>query len=109
VVAVPDSRDEASYVPALEDAGFSFRLREPDWHEHRLLGRVDVDVNLHVFTAGSPEIDRMLRFRDRLRVHDGDRLEYERTKRELAARSWRYTQEYADAKSAVVEAILERE
>jgi GrpB-like predicted nucleotidyltransferase (UPF0157 family) len=109
VLAVPDSRDEASYVPALEDVGFSFRLREPDWHEHRLLGRVDVDVNLHVFTAGSPEIDRMLRFRDRLRVHDDDRLEYERTKRELAARSWRYTQEYADAKTAVVEAILERE
>jgi GrpB-like predicted nucleotidyltransferase (UPF0157 family) len=51
----------------------------------------------------------MLRFRDRLRAHADDRLEYERTKRELAARSWRYTQEYADAKTAVVEAILERE
>jgi GrpB-like predicted nucleotidyltransferase (UPF0157 family) len=107
-LAVADSSDEASYVPALEDAGFSFRLREPEWHEHRLLGRPDVDVNLHVFTEGCGEIERMLRFRDRLRAHDEDRLEYERTKRELAQRDWRYTQEYADAKSAVVEAILAR-
>ena len=33
---------------------------------------------------------------------------YERTKRDLAAREWRFVQHYADAKSEVVEGILAR-
>ena len=37
-----------------------------------------------------------------------DRDLYLRTKRELAAREWKYVQNYADAKSAVVEEIIAR-
>ncbi len=37
-----------------------------------------------------------------------DRLLYERTKQELAQRTWKYVQHYADAKSAVVEEIVAR-
>jgi len=96
-------------VPAHEDVGFVLRIREPDWHEHRLLRRADVDVNVHVLSRGSTEIERMLRFRDRLRDHADERELYERTKRELAGRPWRYTQEYADAKGEVVEGILDRD
>lgn len=29
-----DSSDESSYVPHLEAAGCSLRIREPDWFEH---------------------------------------------------------------------------
>ena len=47
-------------------------------------------------------------FRDWLRNHADDRLLYEATKRDLAARTWKYTQNYADAKSEVVQAILAR-
>lgn len=108
VLGVADPADEASYVPALEDAGFVFRLREPDWHEHRLLCHPRVAVNVHVFRADSSEIERMLAFRNHLRTNDDDRLLYERTKRSLAARDWQFTQEYADAKSAVVEEIVAR-
>ena len=50
----------------------------------------DPDVNLHVFTAGCEEIDRMLRFRDRLRSSPEDRDLYLARKRELATRTWRY-------------------
>jgi GrpB-like predicted nucleotidyltransferase (UPF0157 family) len=50
----------------------------------------------------------MLAFRDRLRTNEAERLLYERTKRELARRTWTYTQDYADAKTQVVEAILAR-
>ena len=35
LLAVADSSDEASYVPALEDAGYVLHIREPGWHEHR--------------------------------------------------------------------------
>ena len=45
----------------------------------------------------------MVGFRDWLRTHDDDRDLYERTKRELAAKEWQYVQNYADAKTVVVE------
>jgi len=108
ILAVADTADEASYVPDMEAAGYVLRVREPDWYEHRLFKGPDTDVNVHVFPAGCPEIDRMLLFRDHLRANESDRLLYEETKRELAQRTWKYTQHYADAKSAVVEEILSR-
>lgn len=108
VLAVPDSSDEAAYVPPMEAAGFVLRIREPEWFEHRLFRDTDPSANIHVFTEGAAEIGRMLRFRDWLRSHDDDRLLYERTKRELAARDWKYVQHYADAKTDVVAEIMAR-
>ena len=109
LLVVPDSSDEPSYAPALEAVGYRLRIREPDWHQHRLFKGADTEVNVHVFSPGSPEIDRMLTFRERLRSDPRERALYARTKRALARKKWGYVQNYADAKSAVVEAILERE
>jgi GrpB-like predicted nucleotidyltransferase (UPF0157 family) len=108
VLAVPDSAEEAAYVPPLEAIGYALRIREPEWFEHRVLKAADPGVNLHVFTEGASEIAKMLAFRDWLRSHDNDRALYERTKRELASREWKYVQHYADAKTEVVEAIIAR-
>lgn len=108
VLAVPDSSDEGAYVPALEAAGYALRIREPDWYEHRVFRGPDTDINLHVFSRGCEEIDRMLAFRDHLRTNDADRALYERTKRELAAREWEFVQDYADAKTEVVKEIVAR-
>ena len=36
LLAVPDSADEQTYVPALQATGYVLRIREPDWFEHRL-------------------------------------------------------------------------
>ena len=108
LLAVPDSADEEAYVPALERAGFRLHIREPDWHEHRLLHRHDADLNLHVFSGGCGELERMVRFRDHLRANAADREVYERTKVELARREWETTQNYADAKTDVVEGIIAR-
>jgi GrpB-like predicted nucleotidyltransferase (UPF0157 family) len=108
ILAVADSSDEATYVPALESAGYVLRIREPDWFEHRVLKGPDTDINLHVFTVGCPEIDQMLLFRDWLRAHPADRDLYAAAKRDLAKREWKFTQSYADAKSGVVQEILAR-
>ena len=108
VLAVPDSSDEAAYVPPMEAAGYVLRIREPEWFEHRLFRGTDPAANIHIFSAGATEIRRMVAFRDWLRSHDDERLLYERTKRELAARDWKYVQHYADAKTDVVAAIMER-
>lgn len=108
VLAVPDSADEARYVPALEAAGYRLVIREPDWFEHRVFKGPDTNVNLHVFTTGATEIDRMLRFRDWLRATERDRDLYADTKRDLARRTWRHIQHYADAKDDVVAEIMAR-
>jgi GrpB-like predicted nucleotidyltransferase (UPF0157 family) len=108
LLVVADSSDESAYVSSLEAAGYVLRIREPGWYEHRLLKGPAANINLHVFSAGCAEIDRMILFRDHLRTNAGDRELYLRTKRELAARDWDYVQNYADAKSAVVEEILLR-
>jgi GrpB-like predicted nucleotidyltransferase (UPF0157 family) len=106
LLVVDDSADEAAYVPALEAEGYVLRIREPDWHQHRLLKDADGEVHLHVFSVGSKEIERMVTFRDRLRTDSEARELYAQTKRELARRTWKYVQNYADAKSKVVESIL---
>ena len=108
VLVVADSADEAAYVPALQAAGYVLRVREPEWFEHRLLKGPDTSVNVHVFSHGCPEIERMLLFRDWLRRNEADRAFYERAKRELAQKEWKYVQHYADAKSDVVEQIIAR-
>ena len=108
VLVVADSADERAYVPALEAAGYALRIREPDWYQHRVLKGPDTDINLHVFSRDCPEVQRMLAFRDRLRANRSDRERYERAKRELAERDWKYVQNYADAKTAVVEEIVAR-
>jgi len=108
VLVVLDSRDESDYVPPLEAAGFTVKLREPAWYEHRLFNASDVALNLHVFSVGCPEIERMVRFRDWLRGHVDDRACYAEAKRRLAAQEWASVDDYATAKTGVVQEVLER-
>lgn len=107
---VRDVADEDAWLPDLVAAGYVVRIREsePEWYDHRVLKGPDTNINLHVFSGGSPEWDRMVGFRDWIRAHDDDRLLYEQTKRELIAREWTFVQNYADAKGEVVEAIMGR-
>jgi GrpB-like predicted nucleotidyltransferase (UPF0157 family) len=108
VLEVPDSSDETAYLPDMETAGYVLRIREADWFEHRFFKGPVTNINLHTFSANCTEVDRMLLFRDWLRVNEADRELYARTKRDLAAREWKYVQQYADAKTAVVLEIMAR-
>lgn len=103
-LSVRDVDDEDDYLPALVEAGYELRVREP---EHRLV-RIFDEVHVHVCSAGSSWERRHLLFRDRLRAHAGDRELYERTKQELARREWRSRNDYADAKSDVIAEITAR-
>ncbi len=108
LLVVRDAADEPAWLPALEAAGFVLRVREPDFHEHRMLRTRAKDVHLHVYSPDSPEIARNLAFRDRLRGDAADRALYADTKRRLAAQSWPAMQHYAEAKTAVIEAVIAR-
>lgn len=108
VLVVADSADENAYAPDLEFAGYALRIREPEWYEHRMFKGAKPEVNLHVFSSACPEVDRMIRFRDWLRVHAADRELYQSTKLALAQQEWAQVQDYADAKSAIVAEIMAR-
>ena len=108
LLAVTNSADEAAYVPALEAASYVLRVREIDWYEHRMFNGPDTAINLHVFSSGCPEIDRMLLFRDWLRRNASDRDLYARTKLALAQKERTDVQDYADAKTVVIDEIIAR-
>lgn len=50
------------------------------------------------FSLECMEAGQMLLFRDWLRIHEEDRIGYAQTKRKLARQTWKYVQDYADAK-----------
>jgi GrpB-like predicted nucleotidyltransferase (UPF0157 family) len=108
ILEVADSSEESAYVPHLEAVGYVLRIREPEWFQHRMFKGPDFEVNLHVYTAGCDEVEKMLKFRDWLRSDPADRELYARTKRDLSQRGWKYIQEYADAKTDVVADIMTR-
>lgn len=106
LVIVEDAGNESTYLPYLESAGYVLRVREPDWHEHRMFRTPELDVHIHIFSPNSPEIKRYLIFRDRLRNSVEDRNLYEQTKRRLATQLWDDMNAYAEAKSEIIERII---
>ncbi len=108
LLLVSNASDEASYIPALTSAGYTLRIREPEWYDHRMLKKHSPEVNLHVFSAGCGEALRMLDFRNHLRAHPEDLTLYAETKQILAQKNWKYLQDYADAKTSVIRKITRR-
>jgi GrpB-like predicted nucleotidyltransferase (UPF0157 family) len=106
LLVIEDSADEDSYLPKMEAAGYELHVREPAFHEHRMLRTRARDVHVHVYSPGSPEIERYLTFRDRLRTNTEDRRFYEQTKRRLATETWVNGKTYAKAKTQVIEGII---
>lgn len=108
VLAVADSREESAYAPGLAAAGYRLCIREPEWYEHRMFQRPKPKTNLHVFSRDCAEVERMLIFRDWLRNNGADRELYARAKLALSQRRWERVQDYADAKTEIVEQIMNR-
>ena len=106
LLVVADSADEGAYLPALEGAGYVLRVREPDFEEHRMFRTPEGDVHVHVLSAGSPEIERYLRFRDALRSAPFLRARYQSLKQALATQGRQDMNAYAAAKSEMVEAVI---
>jgi GrpB-like predicted nucleotidyltransferase (UPF0157 family) len=105
LLTVADVDHEAAYVPALESAGFLLRVREP---AHRMMRTPARDVHVHVYEPGRPEVRNYLDLRDWLRVDAEDRELYATTKRSLARQQWNDMNDYADAKSDVIDGVLTR-
>jgi GrpB-like predicted nucleotidyltransferase (UPF0157 family) len=96
LLVVPNSADEDSYLPQLQMAGYELRVREPEFHEHRMVGTPARDVHIHIFSPSSPEIERYVLLRDRLPQDLHDRQRYEAAKRKLARQAWSDMNAYAE-------------
>lgn len=105
-LTVPDSADEAGYLPALDRIGFRLVLREPWWHGHRMLVSAADDVHLHVWPPGAPEPVRHRLFRDWLRTHPEDLRRYADAKRRLARDTAQRPGDYSLAKNDVIDGIF---
>ena len=110
-LVVADSAEEASYVPALEGAGFVLRVREPWWYEHRCFAFAQPRCNLHVFSRDSAESARTVIFRDWLRTNAADRDLYRDAKLAAAAQAnanGEHVMEYNARKQSVIREIYDR-
>ncbi|KAJ5777257.1 hypothetical protein N7520_000503 [Penicillium odoratum] len=84
-LTVANILDEDAYVPLLERAGWSFRLREPTWHQHRFFSRDEpYGGNLHVWGPDCAEAERHLIFRDWLLNNPEDQDLYMQAKHDAA-------------------------
>lgn len=104
LVAVEDPRDP-QLQRALGALGYDLVVDEPG---HRMYRPATMDVHVHVWHWDDPEVERHITFRDWLRRHPEDRDLYEHVKRKFAEREWSNRDEYADAKTPVISAILRR-
>lgn len=104
-LSVLDADREEHYLPDLVAAGYQLRVREPG---HRMVRTLDLDVHVHVCTAGSNWERCQLLFRDWLRYDQSDRAAYGSLKSQLAQRDWPDMNAYADAKSPLISEITAR-
>ena len=108
---VASSHVEAAWAPALESVGFVLTVREPWWHEHRMMKLAAPRAHLHVFSPDAPEPWKHRIFRDHLTRDADDRARYARVKREAASHATRGAEtmmEYNARKQAVIREIYER-
>ena len=108
LVVVGNSADERTYLQPMLDAGYSLRVREPDFEQHRMFRTPERDVHVHFLSAGSPEIERYLTFRDALRGNSTWRERYQALKQRLAGQDWRDVNAYAAAKTDLIEEVIRR-
>lgn len=110
-LVVADPAEEASYLPPLEAAGFVLTVREPWWHEHRVLRHPQPRCNLHVFGPAAPEPIRLRIFRDWLRGNPDELALYRDAKlaaAEAANERDEHTMEYNARKEQVIREIYDR-
>lgn len=110
-LVVADPSDEASYVPALEAAGFILYFRQPAYYGHRFLGCQAPDTNIHVYGPDCPDVARHLIFREWLNEHPEDREKYAAVKREVAVVAEEKSEtgnQYGKRKEWVIREILDR-
>jgi GrpB-like predicted nucleotidyltransferase (UPF0157 family) len=104
LVAVADPADSQVQVE-LENVGYVLRVDEDD---HRMFRTPERDVHVHLWVAGSDDVERHIAFRDRLRASEADRRAYAELKHRLAQREWDDINDYAAAKGSLIGEILER-
>lgn len=110
-LVVADPADEASYVPALEAAGFTLYFRQPAYYGHRFLGCQTPDTNIHVYGPDCPDVARHMIFKEWLSGHPEDRDRYAAVKREVAIVAEEKSEtgnQYGKRKEWVIQEILNR-
>lgn len=105
ILIAVDDISHPQLQPALEKFGYALVVDEPG---HRMYRPATMDVHVHLWRSDDTEVERHIAFRDWLRLHPDERELYAHVKRAFAEREWTDGNEYADAKTPVISAILRR-
>jgi GrpB-like predicted nucleotidyltransferase (UPF0157 family) len=110
-LTVADAANEASYIPKLEALGYHFLIREPTWHQHRVLCLYEPVATLHVWSPDSAEAERHRIFREWLLKCPEDLELYAKVKREVvevSSKAGETIMMYNQRKQQTIREILER-
>ena len=100
-----DDVDDQDIHQALAGIGLAPIVDEPG---HRMFRTAAGDVHVHLWASDDSEIERHILFRDWLRENEMDRRLYKREKYRLAAMEWPTQNDYAEAKTPVINEIVAR-
>lgn len=106
LVVIADPSQEELYLPALVDAGYELRVREPEYDNHRMFRTPERDVHIHIYPPHSEEVERYLLFRDFLRNNPRVRGEYANLKQKLSESNWKDMNEYSSAKTSFIDGVI---
>jgi GrpB-like predicted nucleotidyltransferase (UPF0157 family) len=106
LVMVRAPEDETTYSPQLTAAGYTLRVREPQFCEHRMFRTLARDVHVHIFAPRTEPVVAYRLLREWLKKSPEDRELYASTKRALARRDWDDMNRYTEAKTEVIQTIL---
>ena len=107
-ISVVDPESEGSYTPMIEGLGVQLRSKDDLHRFFRPFSGLPRDVQIHVCATGSAWERRHLLFRDYLRSSETARDSYLVAKLE-AARRWRDDRiAYADAKTEVIDRLMDQ-
>src|SRR3972149_2458975 len=104
ILAVVKTFSNVDFI-ALEKVGFEYRGEV--LKSGRYLSKKNPHVHLHIYEINNPLIEKHLKFRDWLRIHEEDRNEYTKLKIELS-KIYSDGMEFAIAKTDFVNKILEK-
>jgi GrpB-like predicted nucleotidyltransferase (UPF0157 family) len=111
-LTVANILDEDAYVPLLVREGWTFKLREPTWHQHRFFSRNEPYAgNLHVWGPDCAEVERHRIFKEWLLQNPADKELYEQAKHRAATDTVKIdgtVLEYNQHKEKTIREILER-
>jgi len=105
LIGVNDLKEADQMIPVMKKLGYEYVTEyETEIPDRRYFKKKDA-VHIHTIVFGGEFWDRLILFRDYLRLNKNVRDEYSKLKKELSVLDWKTSNEYAFAKTEFIRKI----